>query len=102
MIIADRVNGVPYSVEEMDLLKCIGDHVAAGLLQLRLTEELMHGRELEAFQAMSTFFVHDLKNAASSLSLMLQNLPEHFDDPEFREDALRGIGEHGRPHQPDH
>ena len=91
MIIADRVNGVPYSVEEMDLLQCIGDHVAAGLLQLRLTEELMHGRELEAFQAMSTFFVHDLKNAASSLSLMLQNLPEHFDDPEFREDALRGI-----------
>lgn len=92
MIIADRVDGVPYTVEEIDLLKCIGDHVAAGLLQLRLTEELMHGRELEAFQAMSTFFVHDLKNAASSLSLMLQNLPEHFDDPEFRADALRGIG----------
>ena len=23
---------------------------------------------------------------------MLQNLPRHFDDPEFREDALRGIG----------
>jgi putative PEP-CTERM system histidine kinase len=91
MIIADRVNGVPYSVEEMELLKCIADHVAAGLLQLRLTEELMHGRELEAFQSMSTFFVHDLKNAASSLSLMLQNLPEHFDDPAFREDALRGI-----------
>ncbi len=92
MIIADRVNGLPYAVEEMDLLKRIGDHVAAGLLQLRLTDELMHGRELEAFQAMSTFFVHDLKNAASSLSLMLQNLPEHFDDPDFREDALRAIG----------
>jgi len=92
LIIADRVNGVPYSVEEMELLKCIADHVAAGLFQLQLTEELMHGRELQAFQAMSTFFVHDLKNAASSLSLMLQNLPEHFDDPEFRQDALRGIG----------
>lgn len=92
MILADRVNGVSYSVEEMDLLRCLGDHVAAGLLQHRLTEELMHGRELEAFQAMSTFFVHDLKNAASSLGLMLQNLPEHFDDPEFRADALRGIG----------
>jgi putative PEP-CTERM system histidine kinase len=52
----------------------------------------MHGREMEAFQAMSTFFVHDLKNAASSLNLMLQNLPEHFDDPEFRADALRAIG----------
>jgi signal transduction histidine kinase len=41
---------------------------------------------------MSAFFVHDLKNAAASLNLMLQNLPVHFDDPAFREDALRGIG----------
>ena len=40
---------------------------------------------------MSAFFVHDLKNTASILSLMLQNLPVHYDDPKFREDALRGI-----------
>ena len=29
----------------------------------------MQSREVEAFQTMSTFFVHDLKNAASSLTL---------------------------------
>jgi signal transduction histidine kinase len=46
---------------------------------------------LEAFQTMSTFFVHDLKNAASSLSLTLQNLPLHFDDPDFRQEALKGL-----------
>jgi putative PEP-CTERM system histidine kinase len=92
IMLADRVNGVPYLLEELDLLRCIGDHAAVGLHQLRLTEELMQGRELAAFQAMSTFFVHDLKNAASSLTLMLENLPRHFDDPAFREDALRAIG----------
>ena len=90
-ILADRVSGVPYTIEELDLLKCIGDQIAAELLNVRLTEELMVARELEAFQTMSTFFVHDLKNAASSLGLTLQNLRVHFDDPEFREDALRGI-----------
>jgi signal transduction histidine kinase len=41
---------------------------------------------------MATFFVHDLKNAANSLTLLLENMPRHFDDPEFREDALRAIG----------
>jgi hypothetical protein len=46
-------------------------------------------RELEAFWTMSAFFVHDLKNAAASLNLMLKNLPVHFDDPAFREDAAR-------------
>jgi putative PEP-CTERM system histidine kinase len=91
-ILADRVNGAGYSVEELDLLKCIGDQIAAALLNLRLSEELVYARELQAFQTMSAFFVHDLKNAASSLGLMLKNLPVHFDDPNFREDALRGIG----------
>jgi putative PEP-CTERM system histidine kinase len=92
-ILADRVNGVPYTVEELDLLKCIGDQVAISLLNLGLTEEIMRAKELEAFQTISAFFVHDLKNAASTLTLMLQNLPIHFDDPAFRQDALRGISE---------
>jgi len=92
VILADRVNGARYSVEELDLLKCIGDQIAAGLLNLRLSEELAQAREIEAFQTMSAFFVHDLKNAASSLGFMLKNLPVHFDDPVFRADALRGIG----------
>jgi signal transduction histidine kinase len=35
--------------------------------------------------------VHDLKNTASTLNLMLQNLPVHFDNPDFRQDALRGM-----------
>jgi putative PEP-CTERM system histidine kinase len=90
-ILADRVNGLPYTIEELDLLKCIGDQVAASLLNLRLTDELMLAKELEAFQTMSAFFVHDLKNASSSLSLTLQNLPLYFDNPEFRQDALQGI-----------
>jgi putative PEP-CTERM system histidine kinase len=90
-ILADRVSGVGYTFEEYDLLKCIGDQIAASLLNLRLAGELMLGKEREAFQNISAFFVHDLKNTASTLNLMLQNLPVHFDDPAFRKDALQGI-----------
>ncbi len=92
IILADRVNGVPYTFEELELLECIGDQVASGLLNLRLAKKIMLGKELEAFQTISTFFVHDLKNAASTLKLTLQNLPVHFDDPGFRQDTLRSIG----------
>jgi putative PEP-CTERM system histidine kinase len=92
IILADRVSGVPYTFEELELLECIGDQVASSLLNLRLAEEIMLGKELEAFQTISAFFVHDLKNAASTLRLTLQNLPVHFDDPDFRQDTLRSIG----------
>jgi putative PEP-CTERM system histidine kinase len=90
-ILADRVSGLRYTFEEYDLLKSIGDQIAVSLLNLRLAGELMLGKEREAFQNISAFFVHDLKNTASTLNLMLQNLPVHFDDPAFRKDALQGI-----------
>jgi len=92
MILGDRVGGVEFSWQDFDLLKCIGDQIAAGLLNTRLSQKLLQAKELEAFQTMSAFFVHDLKNTANTLNLMLQNLPVHFDNPEFRTDALRGVG----------
>jgi hypothetical protein len=93
LTLGDRVSGIPFSVEDMELLRSIGDQVANGLLNLELSRRLAELRELEAFQTMSAFFVHDLKNVASGLSLMLENLPAHFEKPEFREDALRVAGQ---------
>ena len=42
---------------------------------------------------MSVFFMHDLKNLASKLSLVTQNLPVYMDNPEFRADALKTISQ---------
>lgn len=92
IILGDRVSGTLFGPQDFDLLQAIAGHVATGVLNIRLSQHLLQTREHEAFQAMATFFVHDLKNAATTLNLMLKNLPDHFDDPEFREDALRGVG----------
>ncbi|MBX3743770.1 MAG: PEP-CTERM system histidine kinase PrsK [Verrucomicrobiae bacterium] len=92
LILGDRVAGVPFTTEDFDLLRCIGDQIAASLLGLQLSAQLLRAKEMEAFQTMSAFFVHDLKNTASTLSLTLQNLGQHFSDPAFREDALRAVG----------
>jgi len=96
LVLADRVNGAGYTLEELQLLQCIADQITSVLLNLRLANEVARAREMEAFRTMSAFFVHDLKNTAASLNLMLQNLPAHFDDPAFRQDALRGIGNTAR------
>jgi len=91
VILGDRVGGVSFSWQDFDLLKCVADQVAASLLNAQLSQKLLQAKEMEAFQTMSAFFVHDLKNTTSTLNLMLKNLPVHFNDPEFRADALRGI-----------
>src|ERR1043166_7068930 len=89
--LGDRVSGASFSTEDLDLLRCIGDQVAASLRNIKLSQRLVQAKELEAFQTMSAFFVHDLKNTASTLSLMLQNMTLHFQDPAFQQDAVRGL-----------
>lgn len=92
LVVGDRIAGVEFTAQDFDTFRCVADQTTASLLNLQLSQRLLEAKEFKAFQTMATFFVHDLKNAASTLNLMLRNLPVHFDDPEFRQDALRGIG----------
>ncbi len=91
LTLGDRVNGVPFTLEDNELLKCVAEQTAGHLLNIKLSKKLLQAREMEAFQTMAAFFVHDLKNVGSTLSLMLQNLGVHFDNPDFRKDALRSL-----------
>lgn len=91
IVLGDRVKGLPFSWQDFDLLKCVADSAAASLLNIQLSRKILQAGQFEAFQAMSAFFVHDLKNTTSTLNLMLKNLPANFDNPEFRQDTLRGI-----------
>ena len=93
LTVGARVADEAYPFEDREILKTVADQAAANLLTLRLGERLQQAREMEAFQAMSAFFIHDLKNLASRLSLVTQNLPVHFDNPEFRGDALKTISQ---------
>jgi putative PEP-CTERM system histidine kinase len=87
--IGQRVREHNFSIEDFELLKTIADQTAASLLNLKLSEELLQAKEIEAFQKLATFLLHDLKNLASTLSLTLSNMPIHFENPEFRRDALQ-------------
>ena len=91
MTLANRLTREPFSPEDLDLLKTFADQAAASLLSLRLSQRLLKAKEMEAFQTLSAFFVHDLKNLAAKLSLLLQNVPTHYENPVFRQDMLRVI-----------
>jgi putative PEP-CTERM system histidine kinase len=92
MMLGDRVAGVPFSIQDLDLLKCVTDQIAGDLVRIRLSRKLLEAKEMQAFQTMATFFVHDLKNTAWTLSLLVENLRAHFERPEFRDEAIRAVG----------
>ncbi len=87
----ERISGFSMSSEDFNLLKTISDQAAASFLSYHLFDEIKKAKEMDAFQTMATFVLHDLKNLASTLSLTMKNLPVHFDNPEFRKDAIEVI-----------
>jgi hypothetical protein len=77
--------------EVRDLLKTAGQQAASYLAQLRATEQLLEARKFDAFNRMSAFVVHDLKNLVAQLSLLLRNAERHRNNPEFQRDVLETV-----------
>lgn len=74
--------------ETRDLVKTASRQAAGYLAQMLATEALLESRKFDAFNRMSAFVVHDLKNIVTQLSLMLKNAQRHHDNPEFQQDML--------------
>ena len=74
--------------EVNDLLKTAGRQAASFLAQMQATEALLEVRKFDAFNRMSAFVVHDLKNIVTQLSLMMKNAQRHSQNPEFQQDML--------------
>lgn len=77
--------------EVNDLLKTAGRQAASFLAQMQATEALLEVRKFDAFNRMSAFVVHDLKNIVTQLSLMLRNAEKHRANPEFQQDMLMTV-----------
>ncbi len=58
---------------------------------MQAVEALLEAKKFDAFNRMSAFVVHDLKNLVAQLSLLLRNAEKHHDNPEFRKDMLETI-----------
>lgn len=74
--------------EVHDLLKTAGRQAASFLAQMVATESLLEARKFDAFNRMSAFVVHDLKNIVTQLSLMMKNARRLHANPEFQKDML--------------
>ena len=77
--------------EVLDLLKTAGRQAASYLAQIEMTEALLEARQFDAFNRMSAFVVHDLKNLVAQLSLLLKNAERHRSNPVFQRDMLMTV-----------
>ncbi len=77
--------------EEIDLLRTSGRQVAAHLAQYQADQQLAEAQQFEAFNRLTAFVMHDLKNLIAQQSLMVKNAAKHKGNPAFFEDAMATI-----------
>ena len=91
VVLASARTEVDINWEVNDLLKTAGRQAASFLAQMQATEALLEVRKFDAFNRMSAFVVHDLKNIVTQLSLMMKNAKRLHANPEFQQDMLMTI-----------
>lgn len=78
--------------EEIDLLKAFAQQIGVYLDYQEANRALTHARQFEAFNRLTAFLMHDLKNIAGQQSLMLENAERHKHNPAFVDDMIATIG----------
>ncbi len=77
--------------EDRDLLKTVATQAASYLALSQASTELANARQFEAFNRLSAYVVHDLKNVIGQLSLVVTNSKKFGQRQEFVDDAFATV-----------
>ena len=91
IVLTKSTTTVQLNFEDRDLLKTAGQQVASYLAQEMAAEQLAEGRQFEAFNRLTAYLMHDLKNVIAQQSLVVENAQKHKGNPAFIDDAMATI-----------
>ena len=91
LYLGGRVDGEPFSIEDVETLTILSQQLATTLRNARLAADLEQSREviarserLSAIGTLAAGLAHEIRNPLVSIRTFTQLLPERLDDPEFR------------------
>jgi putative PEP-CTERM system histidine kinase len=91
-VLLDRpTHAVGLDWEAFDLLRAAGRQAASYLAEEGSTKGLRDAELLTEYSKRFAFVVHDIKNLASQLGLVVTNARRYIDDPDFQRDMLQTV-----------
>ncbi len=92
MLLGHPINGKEkYDNEDFDLMEAMGHQIGMSAKSFRVSEEIALNREIQAFDKLGTFVLHDLKNQVYTLSLLTNNARNFIADPVFQTDMVETL-----------
>lgn len=81
----------PLNWEDRDLLFAVSKQLGNFISLHEANEQLAESKQFDAFNRMSAFLVHDLKNVQAQLALITSNAEKHRDNPDFINDVFETV-----------
>lgn len=91
VVLSKPTNELRLDYEDHDLLKTAGQQIASYIAQDAATELLAQSKQFEAFNKMTAYLMHDLKNVIAQQALLVENAEKHRENPLFIDDAIATI-----------
>jgi len=77
--------------EDRDLLFAVSKQLANFVSLHEANDKIAESKQFDAFNRMSAFLVHDLKNVQAQLALITSNATKHRNNPEFIDDVFETV-----------
>lgn len=77
--------------EDRDLLTNIGTQVASHILLHEQEKVISSAKQMETYNRLSAFIMHDMNNVIAQLSLIGKNAERHRDNPAFIDDMIKTV-----------
>ena len=77
--------------EDRDLLFAVSKQLGNFISLYEATDKLSESKQFDAFNRMSAFLVHDLKNVQAQLALITANAEKHRNNPAFIDDVFETV-----------
>ena len=90
-IFANAKDSTQLNWEDRDLLFAISKQLGNFISLHEANDKLAESKQFDAFNRMSAFLVHDLKNIQAQLALITTNAQRHRDNPEFIDDVFETV-----------
>ncbi len=90
-VLADENKIKRLNWEDRDLLFAVSKQLGNFISLYEATDKLSESKQFDAFNRMSAFLVHDLKNVQAQLALITTNAEKHRNNPEFVNDVFETV-----------
>jgi len=90
-VLADEHKVKQLNWEDRDLLFAVSKQLGNFISLYEATDKLSESKQFDAFNRMSAFLVHDLKNVQAQLALITTNAEKHRDNPAFIDDVFETV-----------